>query len=480
MKSVSIIGGGISGLCTGILASLKGYEVTIYEKNKYLGGGYKASIDYGFANNYIMIGEEDSNIRRKLSKIISFDNIELMSTEYIYSYKLGEENLFIYSDLKRLERHLLDLSPFDKNNIGFLIDGCKLVESIDFSFEKTKKTFFKDKNSKNYEHLYNKFGKITIEEYAQRFNSELIKNALKNFINPKDSLVKLVLIIGLYTTGRLIYVKNSEDILNNLINKFNELNGKIECGEFVKKIDIDNCIIQLENKKVKSDYIINSADIYEFNTELMNNKNITLNNKFFFDSIDTCNTNSLFVIDYIVNGIKSNYYFSWKNDKVFRVGSKENDNFKVFVRDNKLSVIFKQDGDDFEFFKILFKNNNVYKNEINRIVNDVTMMIEDYFLKLGFSKKEFKIKFEKCITPFDFYEEFKMYKGNIEGFKLSPKAIGASLNSEVKNYDNVFCINGSLMQPGWLFSCFMMALNYIDKYLIEYKNDKTNRKGREE
>ena len=76
MKSVSIIGGGISGLCTGILASLKGYEVTIYEKNKYLGGGYKASIDYGFANNYIMIGEEDSNIRRKLSKIISFDNIE--------------------------------------------------------------------------------------------------------------------------------------------------------------------------------------------------------------------------------------------------------------------------------------------------------------------------------------------------------------------------------------------------------------------
>ncbi|MBP5407780.1 MAG: NAD(P)-binding protein [Bacilli bacterium] len=53
--NLSIIGGGISGLCTGIYALKKGFKCTIYEKNKYLGGILNENIN----DTYLIYENED-------------------------------------------------------------------------------------------------------------------------------------------------------------------------------------------------------------------------------------------------------------------------------------------------------------------------------------------------------------------------------------------------------------------------------------
>ena len=101
MKKIVIIGGSIGGLITSILLSKKGYNVSVYEKNNYLGGCYgnSKSIELPF-----MVFKTDLE---KFFKLINED-----MNKYIELEPMNEIDILINPKQKVVQS--IDLLSFTK------------------------------------------------------------------------------------------------------------------------------------------------------------------------------------------------------------------------------------------------------------------------------------------------------------------------------------------------------------------------------
>lgn len=468
-QSMAIIGGGISGLMSGILALKENFEVTIFEKNKTLGGAFKESLDLGYANNYILIGSAYDKVRKNLNDVMDFSFIFPKDTSYIYMYK-GNNTIHFYKNMNLFKNDLIEISPFDLDIIEDLISGIISASKLDYSFSQSKKFIFLDKDSRQTNSFFNKYGKKTILEYCESFKNEDIKKALCNFVDSKNSICLLMLIYGLFISNRLTMVNNPSLILDNLINEFIKNGGKVRFNSEVRRIlnkrDGVSIVYGNDDIEEKFDKCMHASDWYNLYENLINKKYQSQMTKMYVNKCLDSKLLSSFVCTYSIfnsdelNEFRDIAYLSFRSNKKFRVGCKNNDEFKIFVKEDRLTISFNQCDDDYEFFKLIHKDKQIYKKEIKRITSDIEEMLMN---QLGIKK----LNLEKVLTPIDFEKNFNHRKGGVNGVVLSPDTIGADIENEIKNFDNFYISSAGIYRPFWFYSACIAskkAIEQIKKY----------------
>ena len=119
-KKVVIIGAGVGGLTTGIYLAQKGYQVSIYEKNAYIGGRCshisKDGHRFDIGATLLMMPDLYEKAYQKMGKNL-YDELDLIRMSPIYKIIFPDgENISFSSDLKQLQQQLERIEPGSFNS----------------------------------------------------------------------------------------------------------------------------------------------------------------------------------------------------------------------------------------------------------------------------------------------------------------------------------------------------------------------------
>ena len=129
MKRIIIIGGGISGIISGIYAKLHNYEVIIYEKNAYMGGLLN---DYSLIDN----GMYYPFLEGVFKDIGISINTYINNNDTLVKYK----DICITRDIDKLKNDLVKLSRVDETNIKKMIDDITLAKSLYYNTDNSRES----------------------------------------------------------------------------------------------------------------------------------------------------------------------------------------------------------------------------------------------------------------------------------------------------------------------------------------------------
>ena len=452
--NVSIIGGGISGLCAGIYAIKKGFNVTIYEKNKYIGG----ILNENMHDTYLIY--DNPSFYQELG----IGDLNLVSKPYLTSYK----DLYIYQDLDITIESLKNKNINDIDSINKLKEDILKAYEYKFNYDdafdllsftaKTKLFMFLNKNAS----LIKKYSKISVLDYFNKFQDEDIKSLFLNIIPFYFPVYLLFVYLALYFNNKLLILKDKKELINKLSNYFLSLGGIINTNSNVQKIILSRMSVDkivINDKEIKTDIIIYTADPYYLFTELLSNKYNDRKFMLRYEDYKNYPLTSMISFKYNFKADKEiEEDFIIETDK-FKIASSIINKLKIKRDNNQLMINIPINNDDYKYFKILANNKKIYEKEIKDINNIIEKII------ISSIKKTYDINIKlnsiDIIDPLSIEDKYKRYDANISSFGIMKNGETFISDGTLASIKSLYIANGSLNCPSNILDIMINTKNVV-------------------
>jgi phytoene dehydrogenase-like protein len=290
-KKIIIIGGGIAGLSTGVYARLNGYDAMIFEKHSKPGGMCTSWHRKEFTFDYCIHnlgGTGDVRLREVWDDLGAFEGTEIINHESFIQIEDSKGNaLNIYTDLDRLEKHMKELAPEDSKTIEEYVKAGKSLPMEDFFSMGMGGIGTKLKIATNFPKIM-KWGKITLNDYAEKFNNEFLRRAFPHVqYNMSESDIPMfphLLFLAGFNAGDMGWPKGgSLEFSRRIAKRFTDLGGELNQSSKVRKIIVEDNkavgIVLANGKEHRADIIVSAADGHETIYEMLDGKytNETIN-----------------------------------------------------------------------------------------------------------------------------------------------------------------------------------------------------------
>jgi len=500
-KSIIIIGAGFAGLCAGIYAQMNGYKSRIFEMHDKPGGlctswkrnGYTidACIHWLVGSNpesgYYNFWEEVGLVQNR-----QFINMD----EYMQVEDASGQKITFYTDVDRLEKHLLEFSPQDAEPIKEFIDGIRMC--LPFDQPSANASYMKRLGKKiSIGYTFMKNGKkmkewmqLTCDEFSARFKDPLLREALMEMWIPGFSMFFMLFTFAYLNNKNAGYpIGGSMPMSRALEKRYLNLGGEINYGKRVERIITENNeatgIRLSDGMEFKSDIVISAADGYStiFNM---------LGGKYTDEGIRNAYDKWLLFPPLIFIGLGVNRKFDDVPQSVsgFSFALKE----PVEIADKqrrRLSVhLYKHDesmapagrtaltimlATDYDYWKKLHEDKSSYENKKNEILKTVLSQLEQRFP--GISSQ---VEMSDVATPATFERYTGNWKGSFEGWLITPdnsNVVMKPMSQSLPGLQN-FYMCGQWVEPGGgLPTGLMSARRLINRVCKEDKKKFTTQKG---
>ena len=464
-KKVIILGGGISGLVSGIFAQMKGYNSKIYEKNSEVGGLFlNSNVKYMYYSDEL----------KEIYDSIGLENIFTNEIEFLIQYK----DIKLFKDEKKLEEELIKKSVFDEKRIKKFIEILVNAKEMTLFYEKPYDALsfiepikYKSKMKIN-DKIYKKYHSISIEKYFADFESKDIINLMYSIFPKKTSMYKLIFVLAMFISNRLLRLDvDSSVIIDKLKNKYLELGGKIETNKNAISIDVQKGkamgVWFEKNHYVNADYVISAIDIKYLFSNLLKNKYQDRILDIKFKDFNSYPTYSVLNFEFLIKeSDKLPIAFSDDISRI-KIGSANVDKLAFSNKGNGLiSCSIHQNSEEYVYWTLFNKDPNAYKKEINRIFELVKNELERIL------KERFNIisnaRMIKYMTPLDYEAKFNCYRGSVFGFGLNDSGVLISHNGRIKEVQNIY------LSSQWLseYSAVLGAITNAYYSIIRLEYDK--------
>jgi phytoene dehydrogenase-like protein len=246
-RSILIVGAGIGGLSTGCYAQMNGFRARILEMHSTPGGvctswrrdGYTFD---GCIHNLAGTTPRSAfhGVWRELGVV---PGIRMHAYDELVRVERPEgEPLTVYTDLDRLEQHLKRLAPADAAVIDELIGGARRFAGFDLlglalarPLERVQALAMAP--------LLVKYGRVTLEQFAQRFSDPFLRRAFSTLIYdwPNCPVAMLLTFLGRAHIGDFGWPAGGSIALAHAIERrFCELGGEIRYHARVQSILVEN------------------------------------------------------------------------------------------------------------------------------------------------------------------------------------------------------------------------------------------------
>lgn len=453
MKKIVIIGAGVTGLCAGIFALKKGYQVSIYEKNNFAGGCCTGWIrDNMYIDNCMhwLTGTNQTTKTFKLWKKVGAlsETSNLYQSDYFYKSIYNKDEITLSKDLDKFKNDLLALSIEDKKEINKLIETIKDLSNSHQNTKLCNKMF---NTPLAYFNSYMRYRHLSLDDLAKKFKHPLIRKMFTDYLPKEYCALALIYAYATFVSGNgKIYSEGSKAFANNILDEYIKLGGFIHFESTLTKLHLnkDRIIgIEINNKdNIMADEFIYTGDPNFLFANLLPDNYIPKELKNKYNDPRTYPLYSSFHVAYAVDKkqchFKDSIIFEIKETKIGQSHIHRlhlRDYSYLYHNDNKtvIQAFIPQTMEDYQYFESLYKNNpDEYEKKKNYLAKKIKdIIIEQY--------PEFKqsITILDCWTPFTYNQYFNSYYGSYMGFTFTKKASIKHIPYKLKNIKNFFLLS---------------------------------------
>ena len=271
-KSINIIGAGIAGLSAGFYARINGYKTTIFELHDKPGGlsaSWKRK-DYTFAGCIEwLVGSSPASQSHKIWKELgALGDRPVYNHEIFRCFEDEQGRVFnIYTNLDKLESHMLEISPQDQSEIKSMIKAVRKLCIFDVTPSKNPfKTWLNAMSMLSGLGVFKTYGLLSLGDLGARFQNPLLRNVISNIFRYTDySALGFLFTLAYLHLGTAGFPQGGSMMLVPSIEaRYKEIEGKIRYKAKVRRVSVQNhraVGVELDDgESYESDYVISAAD----------------------------------------------------------------------------------------------------------------------------------------------------------------------------------------------------------------------------
>ncbi len=269
MAKILIIGGGVSGLATGIYAQMDGHQAIICERGSVAGGnltGWQRG-DYHIDNCiHWLTGTNPATETYKMwEELGALGGVEVYQGETLYTYSQNGHELSLCKDLKKLEEQMLSISPDDKKEIRSFFRAVETIQGMSgIAGENHDRKSSTAQMVTSLPYLY-KYYSMTAGEVAERFKHPLIRGFISSFLGDQFGAIALIIVFAHFGgENGGIPVGGSCGMAKRMTDRFIALGGTLYLNKTAKKVNtrIGKAVSVSfdDGDEISADYIVLTAD----------------------------------------------------------------------------------------------------------------------------------------------------------------------------------------------------------------------------
>ena len=251
-SSIIIIGAGFAGLSAGIYAQMNGYRTQIFEMHNLPGGLCTAWKRKGYTIDgciHWLVGSSPrSGMNRYWQEVGVAQGRTFINMDRYLSYEGADgRTVTFYTDVNRLEQHLLEFSPQDETAIREFIQGIRICLGFDQApetaplFQRLQQNLKLGLTFAIQGRKMQQWMKITAQEFASRFKDPVLRGALLEMWVPEFSMFFMLFTLAYLHNQNAGYpIGGSLPMSYAMEERYRSLGGEIHYNSRVEKILVEN------------------------------------------------------------------------------------------------------------------------------------------------------------------------------------------------------------------------------------------------
>jgi phytoene dehydrogenase-like protein len=470
-RSIIIIGGGFAGLSAGIYAQMNGYQTQIFEMHDLPGGLCTAWKRKGYTIDgciHWLVGSSPKSPMYRFWQEVGLiqDRQFINLDEYTRLEGTDGRTFIIYSDVNRLEKHMLELSPQDSAVTHEFIEGIKLgirMEQAGPSDPLVTKIIkglklgllFATKGKK-----FQCWMNTTANDFSGRFKDPLIRQAIREMWFPEFSMFFMLFTLAYLHKKEAGYPLGGSMPLSRALEKrYLELGGQIHYKSKVEKILVEeNAAVGVclaDGSEPRAGRVISAADGHATIFKMLEGKYINEKVKEPYEKWPI-------FPPLIFVGLGINRSFENEPKTVSGIGYRLRQPVEIAgeMRDFLPVHLFNHDpslapkgktsmavmlNSNYEYWKDLAKDQASYEEKKGQIGRTVVSLLEQRFPGIGE-----QIEMVDVATPLTFERYTGNWQGSFEGWLITPQNAGTLMKPMSQTLPGLknFYLCGQWVEPG--------------------------------
>lgn len=467
-KSIIIIGAGIAGLSAGCYGQMNGYHTRIFEMSNTPGGLCTSWQRQGYiidgCLHWLVGSKPGSSFYRIWEELGAIQGKQIIDHEEYMRFEYADGKKFIlYTNLDRLEQEMLEFAPEDKEVITDFIKGVRSFTHFQVPFEKAPELYgLMDGLRMAFKMLpitpaFKKWRKISIQDFAVRFNNPLLRETFLLISLPEFSIFSIFLTLAWMHTKSAGYpLGGSLEFSRSIERRYLNIGGEVRYNSRVVKILVENnhaVGIKLEDgSEHRADYIVSAADGHSTIFNLLEGKYIDQKIQGYYDHLPI-----FFPFLQVALGVKRSFeeiphsgaVLSFPLDKPVTIADKERSrlgviiyNFDPTLAEAGKTIVKVMLPSDYTYWKSLQENPELYKAEKERIADQIITLLDKRFPGLAT-----QVEMRDVATPVTFQRYTGNWQGSFEGWIMTPKTIFLRMSKTLPGLNNFYMV-GQWVEPG--------------------------------
>lgn len=488
--SVIIIGAGFAGLGTGIYAQMNGYKTKIFEMHNRPGGLCTSWTRKGYTFDaciHWLVGSSPASGLHDLWEETGIaQNRKFIDLDEYFRITDGKgRSIVFYTDVDRLEKHLLESCPDDAQLIKEFTGGIRMI--IPFDAPSKHKSFFtrlRTQVSSMSIFMLNgkkmkKWMNTTSVDFSNRIKDPLLAEAFRQMWIPDFSMLFMLFTFAYMHNRNAGYpLGGSMPMSEALESRYIELGGELFYNCRVKKIITENgkaVGVQLQDgSEHMADRIVSAADGHSTLFDLLENRFGNENTRIPYEK--WLPFPPLIYISFGINRLfedmpKTISGQSFRLKDPVNIANREREwlSIHIFNQDPTLApagktAITVMIQTDYDYWKELGMDRKKYLEKKNEIAGIVTGMLDQIFPGISTD-----IEVTDVATPLTFERYTGNWRGSFEGWLITPENAGTimkPMSQTIPGLSN-FYMCGQWVEPGGGLPTSIMSAKRLVKKICK-------------
>ncbi len=276
---IAVIGAGIAGLSTGCYLQMNGYQTDIFEMHSLPGGLCTSWKREGYTIDcciHWLTGSRPGTGFYKLWQEVGLiQGLTLIDHDEFSRAEFPDgPTVILYTDLDRLEKHLLEVAPEDAAVIKEMLAAARFLATHELPSDLPPRQLMRTKDMVRIMPRMlrimpklKKWNALSIGEFTDRFKNRYVREALRQIWLPEMSAFVLIGTLAWFHGRQAGYpIGGSLPMARAVEKRFVDLGGTVQYRARVEEILVENDravgVRFADGREERFDYVISAADLH--------------------------------------------------------------------------------------------------------------------------------------------------------------------------------------------------------------------------